>query len=88
MLAIAGWVAVVLMAMALQEPSAALIRTVQALQLVGALGLIPAAVRLVGEIRRKAGRRAVTGTVITFLALSAVADFAIEFQLLSPNITY
>ncbi|MQM27844.1 serine hydrolase domain-containing protein [Glycomyces albidus] len=87
-LAIAGWVAVVLMAMALQEPSAALIRTVQALQLVGALGLIPAAVRLVGEIRRKAGWRAVTGTVITFLALSAVADFAIEFQLLSPNITY
>lgn len=87
-LAIAGWVAVVLMAMALQDPSAALIRTVQVLQLIGALGLIPAAVKLVGEIRRKAGWKAVTGTVITFLALAAVADFAIEFQLLSPNITY
>ncbi|GAA2264905.1 hypothetical protein GCM10009853_017810 [Glycomyces scopariae] len=87
-LAVAGWVAIVLMAMSLQEPSAALIRGVQLLQLVGALGLIPAVVKGVGEIRRKAGWRAVTGTVVVFLALSVVADFAIEFHMLSPNITY
>lgn len=88
LLAVAGWVAIFMLAMGLQDPGAALIRTVQVLQLAGALGLIPAAVRLVGEIRRKAGWRAVTGTVVTLLALSAVADFAIEFQLLSPNISY
>ncbi|GAA1679832.1 hypothetical protein GCM10009830_28600 [Glycomyces endophyticus] len=87
-LAIAGWVAIVVMAMSLQEPSAALIRTVQVVQLIAALGLIPAVVRFVGEIRRKAGWRAVTGTVVVFLALAAVADFAIEFHLLSPNISY
>nr|BFF26359.1 hypothetical protein GCM10025732_43240 [Glycomyces mayteni] len=87
-LAIAGWAAVVMLAMGLQDPSAALIRAVQVLQLAGALGLVPAVVRLVGEIRRRAGWRAVTGTVVTLLALGAVADFAIEFQLLSPNISY
>ncbi|RRR96875.1 serine hydrolase domain-containing protein [Glycomyces terrestris] len=87
-LAVAGWVAIVVMAMSLQDPSAALIRAVQALQLIGVLGLVPAAVRLVGQIRRRAGWRAVTGTVVVFLALAAVADFAFEFQLLSPDITY
>ncbi|WP_112133376.1 serine hydrolase domain-containing protein [Glycomyces dulcitolivorans] len=87
-LAVLGWLAIILIAMSLQDLSPALIRTVQVLQLVGALGLIPAVVKLVGEIRRKAGWKAVTGTVVVFLALSAVADFAFGFQLLSPNITY
>ncbi len=87
-LALAGWVAIVLSIMGLTDPPTAAIRAVQALQLVGALGMVPAIVELVGEIRRKAGWRPVTGTVLTLLALSAVGNFAVQFQLLSPNISY
>ncbi|WP_035697461.1 serine hydrolase domain-containing protein [Glycomyces tenuis] len=87
-LAIAGWVAIVVAIMGLTDPPAAAIRAVQALQLIGALGMAPAVVKLVGEIRRKSGWKPITGTVLTLLALSAVANFAIEFQLLSPNISY
>jgi hypothetical protein len=88
LLALAGWAAIVLTIAGLTDPPAAAIRAVQALQLVGALGLIPAAVKLVGEIRRRAGWKPVTGTVLTLLALSAVFNFAVEFQMLSLDISY
>ncbi|WP_026923132.1 serine hydrolase domain-containing protein [Glycomyces arizonensis] len=87
-LALAGWVTIVLTVMGLTDPPAAAIRAVQALQLIGALGMVPAIAKLVGEIRRKSGWKPVAGTVLTLLALSAVGNFAVQFQLLSPNISY
>jgi CubicO group peptidase (beta-lactamase class C family) len=88
LLALAGWALIILTIVELQDPPVAAIRAVQALQLLGLLGMVPAVFKLIAEIRRKAGWRTVTATVITLLALSAVANFAIEFQMLSPNITY
>ncbi|GAB4085681.1 hypothetical protein GCM10028784_23110 [Myceligenerans cantabricum] len=88
LLAVVGWVAVVVGVMGLTEVPPAAIRGVQALQVIGALGIVPAILRLVDEVRRRVGWRPVTGTVVTLLALSAVMNFAIMFQLLSPNISY
>ncbi|WP_051704132.1 serine hydrolase [Glycomyces sp. NRRL B-16210] len=88
LLALVGWAMIIMQILTLQDPATAAIRAVQALQVIGALGLVPAVLGLVGEIRRKAGWRAVTGTALTLLALSAVMNVAIQFQLLSPNITY
>ena len=88
LLALAGWTAIVVTIMGLEDVPAAAIRAVQALGVIGALGLVPAVFKLVGEIRAKAGWKALTGTVITMLALSTVLNVAIQFQMLSLDITY
>jgi len=88
LLALAGWVVLFLQILELQDPPAAAIRAVQILQFIGALGTIPAVFKLVGEIRRKSGWLPITVTVLTILAFSTVVNFAIEFQMLSPNISY
>ncbi|WP_100443991.1 serine hydrolase domain-containing protein [Glycomyces xiaoerkulensis] len=88
LLALAGWVAIFLTIMGLQDAPPAAIRGVQALQVVGLLGVIPALVKAVGDLRRRAGWRPVAAGVLMLLALAGVAGFAVEFQLLSPDITY
>ncbi|RPF19933.1 serine hydrolase domain-containing protein [Myceligenerans xiligouense] len=88
LLAVAGWAVVVLTVMGLAEVPPVAIRGVQVLQVVGALGMVPAIVLLVGEIRRRAGWRRIAGTTAVILALSAVTNFAIMFQFLSPDISY
>ncbi|MBO0611293.1 serine hydrolase domain-containing protein [Myceligenerans salitolerans] len=88
LLAVAGWVAVVLAVMGLVEVPAVVIRGVQALQVIGALGMVPAIVLLVGRIRRRARWHRIAGAAVTLLALSAVTNFAIMFRFLSPDISY
>ncbi|GAB3661854.1 serine hydrolase domain-containing protein [Glycomyces tarimensis] len=87
-LALAGWVFTVLTIMSLQDVPAAAIRTVQVLQLIGVAGIVPAAFVVVRDFRRKAGWRAWVPSVLMLLALSGIMNFAVEFQLLSPNISY
>ncbi|MBE1874668.1 serine hydrolase domain-containing protein, partial [Myceligenerans pegani] len=88
LLAVAGWAAIVLTVMELVEVPAVVIRGVQALQVIGALGMIPAIVLLVGRIRRRARWHLIAGAAVTLLALSAVTNFAIMFRFLSPDISY
>lgn len=88
LLAFAGWAAIMLAIGGFADIPTAAIRAVQALQVIGALGMVPAVVKAIGEIRRKAGWKPVTGTVLMLLALSTAFNFAVQFQMLSPNISY
>ncbi|MFI1195028.1 serine hydrolase domain-containing protein [Micromonospora sp. NPDC020750] len=87
-LALVGWGWSIVSIMGLQDVPSAALRAVQALQLIGLLGVLPAAVRLVDDIRRRAGwqRRAASGLIL--LALAGTGWFAVEFMLLAPNISY
>ena len=88
LLALAGWVLVLLAIMGLQNVPDAAIRGLQALQLIGALGMVPAVAKIVRDLRGKAGWKPVVATVLILAALSGIANFGLEFQLFSPDITY
>ncbi|RKN47772.1 serine hydrolase domain-containing protein [Micromonospora endolithica] len=87
-LALVGWAVSMTVIMGLTDVPVGALRTVQALQLIGLLGVAPAAVRLADDVRRSAGRRRTTGSVLVLLALAGVGWFAVEFMLLAPDITY
>ncbi|MCD0445392.1 beta-lactamase family protein [Glycomyces sp. A-F 0318] len=87
-LAVGTWVVILMQVMGLQEVPVGAIRNAQLLQLVGALGTVPAAVRVVGEVRRRAGWRRVAGSALVLAALVGLAWFAVAFQLLSPDVSY
>ncbi|MBQ1015800.1 hypothetical protein KBX53_33720, partial [Micromonospora sp. M51] len=61
---------------------------IQVLQLIGLLGVLPATVRLVDDVRRHVGWRRIVGSGLTVLALAAAGWFAVEFQLLAPSFSY
>jgi CubicO group peptidase (beta-lactamase class C family) len=86
--ALVGWAAVVTTVMGLQEVPAGGIRVLQALQVLGVLGLVPAAARVVGDVRRRAGWWRVAGSVAVLLALAAVAWFALTYRLIAPSVSY
>ncbi|MEU8421386.1 serine hydrolase domain-containing protein [Micromonospora sp. NPDC048835] len=88
LLAFAGWVLSIGSIMSLQDVPAAALRTIQVLQLVGLLGVLPATVRLVDDIRRHVGWRRIAGSGLVLLALAGAGWFAVEFHLLAPNISY
>jgi CubicO group peptidase (beta-lactamase class C family) len=87
-IAVGTWAVVLMQVMGLHEVPVGAIRNAQALQLVGAVGTIPAAVRVVAETRRGAGWRRVAASALVLLALIGVAWFAVAFQLLSPDVSY
>ncbi|MEV4714094.1 serine hydrolase domain-containing protein [Micromonospora sp. NPDC049374] len=88
LLALAGWAVSLVSIMGLQDVSATSLRVVQLLQLIGLLGVLPAAVRLVDDIRGRAGWHRITGSVAVLLALAGTGWFAVEFMLLAPSISY
>ncbi|WCN79329.1 serine hydrolase domain-containing protein [Micromonospora sp. LH3U1] len=88
LLALAGWVLSIASIMSLREVPAAVLRTAQVLQLVGLLGVLPAAVRLVDDVRRHVGWRRIVGSGLILLALAGAGWFAVEFRLLAPSISY
>ncbi|MEV2241965.1 serine hydrolase domain-containing protein [Micromonospora sp. NPDC049891] len=88
LLALAGWAVSVVSIMELRDVSGASLRVVQLMQLIGLLGVLPAAVRLVDDLRRRAGWHRVTGSVAVLLALAGAGWFAVEFMLLAPSISY
>ncbi|MEK8104734.1 hypothetical protein NKG94_05205 [Micromonospora sp. M12] len=88
LLALAGWVLSISSIMGLRDVPDAVLRTTQVLQLVGVLGVLPAAVRLVDEVRRHDGWQRVAGSALLLLALAGAGWFAVEFHLLAPSISY
>ncbi|MEH0927419.1 serine hydrolase domain-containing protein [Micromonospora sp. CPCC 205558] len=88
LLAFAGWVLSIGSILGLQDVPDAVLRTIQVLQLVGLLGVLPAAVRLVDEVRRHVGWRRIAGSGLILLALAGAGWFAVEFHLLAPSISY
>jgi CubicO group peptidase (beta-lactamase class C family) len=86
--AVLGWAAVVGTVMGLQEVPAGGLRALQGLQVLGVLGLVPAALRVVGDVRRRAGWWRIAGGVAVVLALAAVAWFALTYRLIAPSVSY
>ncbi|WFE30385.1 serine hydrolase [Solwaraspora sp. WMMD791] len=88
LLAIGGWVGSIVLIMGMENLSTVSLRNVQVAQLIGLLGVIPAAVRLADDIRRRVGWSRIAGSALVLLALTGTGWFAVEFMLLSPNISY
>ncbi|WP_208758378.1 serine hydrolase domain-containing protein [Micromonospora violae] len=88
LLAFAGWVLSIGSIVSLQDVPGAVLRTIQVLQLVGLLGVLPAAVRLVDDVRRHVGWRRITASGLILVALTGAGWFAVEFHLLAPSISY
>ncbi|RAN94475.1 Serine-type D-Ala-D-Ala carboxypeptidase [Micromonospora saelicesensis] len=88
LLAFAGWVLSIGSIMSLQDVPGPVLRAIQVLQLVGLLGVLPAAVRLVDDVRRHLGWRRITASGLILFALAGAGWFAVEFHLLAPSISY
>ncbi|WP_205650685.1 serine hydrolase domain-containing protein [Actinoplanes solisilvae] len=88
LLAVGGWVGSLVLIMGLEDLSTVSMRSVQVAQLIGLLGVIPAAVRLLDDVRRRVGWSRTAGSALVLLALAGTGWFAVEFMLLSPNISY
>lgn len=86
--AVLGWSTVVTTVMGLQEVPAGGLRVLQGLQVLGVLGLVPAAMRVVGDVRRRAGWWRVAGSIAVLVALAAVAWFALTYRLIAPSVSY
>ncbi|WP_020016966.1 serine hydrolase domain-containing protein [Promicromonospora sukumoe] len=87
-LALAGWAITVQTVMGLQEVPEASLRQLQVVQALGALGIIPAVLQVVGAVRHRHGWRRVAGTVLVVLALAAAAWYAVDLRLLAPSVSY
>ncbi|MFY1654540.1 serine hydrolase domain-containing protein [Solwaraspora sp. WMMB762] len=88
LLALTSWAVGLVLIMRLEDLSTVSLRTVQLFQLIGLLGVIPAAVRLVDDVRRRVGWSRTAGSILVLLALAGTGWFAIEFMLLAPDISY
>nr|WP_177154730.1 serine hydrolase domain-containing protein [Glycomyces harbinensis] len=88
LIAVGTWVVIMMQVIGMQEVPDGAIRNAQMLQLVAMLGTVPAAVRVVDEVRRRAGWRRMAASALVLLALIGLAWFALSFQLVSPDISY
>ncbi|PPF62741.1 serine hydrolase [Clavibacter michiganensis] len=88
LLALAGWTVAALEAMSFVDVSAVSLRTLQALQLAGALAVVPAALAVVQALRTRRGAWIVAGRILVVLALAGIAAFAVGFRLLAPSVSY
>lgn len=87
-LAVVGWAVAITTIMGLVDLPERGLRVLQVLQGVGILGLVPATVRVVGDVRRRAGGWRVAGGVLVLLALGVVAWFAVTYRLVAPSLSY
>lgn len=87
-LAVAGWAVAITTIMGLVDLPEGGLRVLQVLQGVGILGLVPATVRVVGDVRRRAGGWRVAGGLLVLLALGVVAWFAVTYRLVAPSLSY
>src|SRR6478735_5955695 len=87
-LAVAGWAVAITTIMGLVDLPEGGLRALQVLQGVGILGLVPATVRVVGDVRRRAGGWRVAGAVLMLMALGVVAWFAVTYRLVAPSLSY
>ncbi|WP_299035435.1 serine hydrolase [uncultured Pseudokineococcus sp.] len=88
LLALAGWAGAITAITSFAVVPGAAVRALQGLQLLAALGLVPAAARVVAEIRGRTGWARAAGALVLLLALGATAWAALSLGLLSPSATY
>lgn len=88
MLALVGWAIVAVQAMSFAEVSATTLRLLQALQLLGVLAVVPAAIVAWQSVRARRGWAVVTGRVLVVVALVALAGFAFAFRLIAPSVSF
>ncbi|GIG38174.1 serine hydrolase domain-containing protein [Cellulomonas pakistanensis] len=86
--AVAGWAVAITTIMGLVDLPEGGLRVLQVLQGVGIAGLVPATVRVVGDVRRRSGGWRVAGGVLVLLALGVVAWFAVTYRLVAPSLSY
>jgi hypothetical protein len=88
LLALAGWSVAAVQALSFTDVPAATLRTLQGLQLLGALAVIPAALAAWQAVRTRRGAWVVAGRVLVLVALVGIAAFAVGFRLLAPSVSY
>jgi CubicO group peptidase (beta-lactamase class C family) len=88
LLALVGWSAAAVQALSSVDVPATALRVIQALQLLGALAVIPAALAAWQAVRTRRGAWIVAGRVLVVVALVGVAAFAVGFRLLAPSVSY
>ncbi|MDF9716701.1 beta-lactamase family protein [Nocardioides sp. ChNu-153] len=86
--ALVGWVLLVAGVMTFQTPSPLVIRSLQALQVVGLLAVVPAVARVALAVRHREGVRRVVAAAVVALALAGTGWAAVTLRLLSPDISY
>jgi CubicO group peptidase (beta-lactamase class C family) len=87
-LALAGWVFVIVTIAGLQDVPTTAIRLLQGAQWVALAGVVPATIGLIVAVRFRAGLMRLVGSVLLLLALVGTAWFALVFGLLSPTVSY
>ncbi|MBF4623267.1 serine hydrolase [Clavibacter sp. VKM Ac-2872] len=88
LVALLGWTAAAVQALSFVDVPAGALRTLQGLQLLGALAVIPAPLAAWQAVRTRRGAWIVAGRILVLLALVAVAAFAVGFRLLAPSVSY
>jgi hypothetical protein len=88
LVALLGWTAAAVQALSFVDVPAGALRTLQGLQVLGALAVIPAALAAWQAVRTRRGAWIVAGRILVLLALVAVAAFAVGFRLLAPSVSY
>ncbi|MBM7412934.1 CubicO group peptidase (beta-lactamase class C family) [Clavibacter michiganensis] len=88
LVALLGWTAAAVQALSFVDVPAGALRTLQGLQILGALAVIPAALAAWQAVRTRRGAWIVAGRILVLLALIAVAAFAVGFRLLAPSVSY
>lgn len=87
-LALVGWTAAVVSISGLQDVPEPALRTLQVVQWVALLGVVPAAVRVGLLVRHRAGAGRIAGDAARLLALVGTAWFALVVGLLSMSVSY
>ncbi|MDA2810326.1 serine hydrolase [Nocardiopsis sp. RSe5-2] len=88
LVALGGWTAAFLQVMTFAPMAQDTLRAVLVAQLIGVAGVVPAAVVLVGDVRRRAGWKRCLGSALVLLALAGTAFFAAAHSMLSFDLTY
>jgi CubicO group peptidase (beta-lactamase class C family) len=88
LVALLGWSVAAVQALSFVDVGAGTLRTLQAMQVVGVLAVIPAALAVWQAVRTRRGLWIIVGRALVLLALIGVAAFAIGFRLLAPSVSY
>lgn len=86
--ALVGWVIAIFLAMSFQPVPGGALYAILAAQWLGVLAVVPAAVVLVDDVRRRSGWKRYVGSALVLLALVGVACFAAVSGLLGTDMTY
>ncbi|WP_083922073.1 serine hydrolase, partial [Nocardiopsis halotolerans] len=81
-----GWAVAISMIAGFQDVPPAVLRVLQAAQLVGMAGAVPAAVVVFDNVRRRVGWGRCVGSVLVLAALVGCGWFAVTFRLVAPSV--